>query len=300
MPNSPTPKNRGTVEQEQFLTVLSREDALARFEAALFPARPLSETRLLGDALGHALAQDVVAPIDVPPFDRSNVDGFAVRSADLAAASEALPVRMRLNDEIIACGTAPLRPVLSEPRRRLQPAARCARCRCRGHGRTYRTRFRQRHLDSPRRISRTVRLLCRLRYRTRRGVITRRHRDRLARDRHARRLRHRRGAGGAPAAGRGDLHRRRVVQPGLPLQPAAIYDSNGAIVTAAVNENGGDAVFLGAVADDEQALETVMRQALESSDMLVLSGGTSKAPATFPIASSAGSGSRASSRMAWR
>jgi putative molybdopterin biosynthesis protein len=35
--------------------------------------------------LGSALAEDVVAPIDVPPFDRSNVDGFAVRSADLAS-----------------------------------------------------------------------------------------------------------------------------------------------------------------------------------------------------------------------
>src|SRR5258708_27950967 len=112
MRNSPTPKNRGTVEQEEFRTILSREDALARLEAALFPRAALSETRLLGDALGHALAQDVVAPIDVPPFDRSNVDGFAVRSADLAAASEAAPVRMRLNDEIIACGTAPTLPVM--------------------------------------------------------------------------------------------------------------------------------------------------------------------------------------------
>ena len=54
-----------------------------------------------------------MAPIDVPPFDRSNVDGFAVRSADLASASEATPVRVKLNDEVIACGTAPTRPVLS-------------------------------------------------------------------------------------------------------------------------------------------------------------------------------------------
>ena len=54
-----------------------------------------------------------MAPIDVPPFDRSNVDGFAVRSADLATAGEATPVRLMLNDEVIACGTAPARPVLS-------------------------------------------------------------------------------------------------------------------------------------------------------------------------------------------
>ena len=62
---------------------------MARFEAALFPRALPSEQRALADALGCALAEDVVAPIDVPPFDRSNVDGFAVRSADLASAGEA-------------------------------------------------------------------------------------------------------------------------------------------------------------------------------------------------------------------
>src|ERR1700674_633775 len=104
-------RSRDGVDQDQFLTILSREDALARFEAALFPRALPAEERPLADALGCALAHDIVADIDVPPFDRSNVDGFAVRSADLAAASEAAPVRLLLNDEIIACGTAPARPV---------------------------------------------------------------------------------------------------------------------------------------------------------------------------------------------
>src|SRR5262249_40546520 len=67
-----------------------------------------------------------------------------------------------------------------------------------------------------------------------------------------------------------------LVQPGRALAPAEIYDANGAIVAAAINENGGEAVFLGAIPDDEQALETAMRRALSEADMLVLSGGTSK------------------------
>ncbi|MGN1285945.1 MAG: molybdopterin biosynthesis protein, partial [Bradyrhizobium sp.] len=67
-----------------------------------------------------------------------------------------------------------------------------------------------------------------------------------------------------------------LVQPGESLQPAAIYDTNGAIVTAAIAENGGDAAFLGAIADNEAMLEAAMRKALADSDMLVLSGGTSK------------------------
>src|SRR5439155_14522310 len=85
----------------------------ARFETARFPRPVPGEQWRLAEALGCALSEDVVAPIDVPPFDRSNVDGFAVRSADLASAGETAAVRLMLNDEIIACGTAPVRPVLS-------------------------------------------------------------------------------------------------------------------------------------------------------------------------------------------
>ncbi len=67
-----------------------------------------------------------------------------------------------------------------------------------------------------------------------------------------------------------------LVQPGEPLQPAGIYDANGPIVSAAVTENGGEAHFLGAFPDDEVRLETAMREALASHDVLILSGGTSK------------------------
>src|SRR5256714_7603586 len=113
VPKSQVSLDQVSLDQDQFLTILSREDALARFEAALFPRAVPNEQRLLADALGCALAEDVTAPIDVPPFDRSNVDGFAVRSADLTSAGEGTPVRLMLNDEVIACGTAPTRPVLS-------------------------------------------------------------------------------------------------------------------------------------------------------------------------------------------
>ncbi|MDB5643291.1 MAG: molybdopterin biosynthesis protein, partial [Hyphomicrobiales bacterium] len=93
--------------QDQFLTILSREDAVTRFDAALFPRDVPHERVALQKSLSRVLAQDVLAPIDVPPFDRSNVDGFALRATDVAHASEAGAVRLTLNDEIIACGTAP-------------------------------------------------------------------------------------------------------------------------------------------------------------------------------------------------
>ena len=47
------------------------------------------------------------APIDVPPFDRANVDGFALRAADTLGAADATPKQFGLNTEVIACGHAP-------------------------------------------------------------------------------------------------------------------------------------------------------------------------------------------------
>ncbi|PFG39310.1 molybdopterin molybdochelatase [Georgenia soli] len=50
----------------------------------------------LAEALGCVLAEDVVAVLSVPPFDNSAMDGYAVRSEDVAAATEAEPVRLRV------------------------------------------------------------------------------------------------------------------------------------------------------------------------------------------------------------
>ncbi|HEV3371253.1 MAG TPA: molybdopterin biosynthesis protein, partial [Xanthobacteraceae bacterium] len=98
---------RRAARQEQFLEVVSAEEARARFARHIKLAPLPGETVALAAALGRVLAHDVTAPIDVPPFDRSNVDGFALRSADSAGASDAAPVRLRLNGEVIVCGHAP-------------------------------------------------------------------------------------------------------------------------------------------------------------------------------------------------
>ncbi len=67
-----------------------------------------------------------------------------------------------------------------------------------------------------------------------------------------------------------------LIEPGRPLRPAGVYDSNGAILAAAITEAGGEPVPFGAFPDEEAALGKAMRAALESCDMVVLSGGTSK------------------------
>src|SRR5262247_4393039 len=71
---------RRAARQEQFLDVVSAEEARVRF-ARHIDLAPLGAERVpLEAALTCVLAADVIAPIDVPPFDRSNVDGFALRA----------------------------------------------------------------------------------------------------------------------------------------------------------------------------------------------------------------------------
>jgi molybdopterin molybdotransferase len=65
------------------------------------------ETAALRGALGRILAQDVIAPISLPPFDNSAVDGYAVRHADLSATAE---TRLVVVDRLTA-GRAAVRPL---------------------------------------------------------------------------------------------------------------------------------------------------------------------------------------------
>ena len=60
----------------------------------------LSERVHLSDGFGRVLAWDVVANEDIPPFDRSAVDGFAVVSRDTFGASPALPALLRVAGEV--------------------------------------------------------------------------------------------------------------------------------------------------------------------------------------------------------
>jgi len=66
-----------------------------------------------------------------------------------------------------------------------------------------------------------------------------------------------------------------IVAPGEPIRPGAVYDSNAAILSAAVEELGGEPVRLGVSPDSEAELERLVAQGLEC-DALILSGGTSK------------------------
>jgi putative molybdopterin biosynthesis protein len=271
---------RRAARQEQFLEVVSAQEARRRFETCT-DRSPLSpETVSLAGALGRVLAADVIAPVDAPPFDRANVDGFAVRATDTAGASDGAPRRLKLNAEVIACGIAPaieVRPgtataiatggviprgadavVMIEQTELIEHAAAPAidlrRAAASGQFISYagsdiargETLLRQGTPIGSREVG--ILAACGL------AEVEAVRRPRVA------------------VLSTGD----ELIEPGKPLRPAGVYDSNGAIIAAAVAEAGGEPVPFGAVPDDELALELAMRSALDSSDIVVLSGGTSK------------------------
>jgi putative molybdopterin biosynthesis protein len=265
--------------QEQFLTVLSREEALTRFRSAVPHVALGPETVTLDRALGRVLSADVASPIDVPPFDRALVDGFAVRAADTRGADSAEPRRLRLNREILACGVAPGLAVAAGTATPIatggvlprgadavvmveatefigggDAAIDCAKPAAPGQFVGY--------AGADMAMGETV---------LRRGTrVTAREIGMLAACGLAAVAVVRRPRVGVLSTGD------ELTAPGSPLGPAGIYDSNGAIVAASVTENGGEAVPFGIVPDDEAALEAAIRRALDASDLVVLSGGTSK------------------------
>jgi molybdopterin molybdotransferase len=83
-------------------TLLPVEEA-ARLMAEQVPTLAETEEIALADALGRVLAHDVNAPIALPSFDNSAVDGYAVRHADIASAGE---TRLALVDRVQAGGRA--------------------------------------------------------------------------------------------------------------------------------------------------------------------------------------------------
>ncbi len=86
----------------------SVQEASERILAAI---RPLGTERVqLHDALGRVLAADARSTIEHPPWDNSSMDGYAVRAADVATATDASPVALPVS-ETVRAGQRPTRPL---------------------------------------------------------------------------------------------------------------------------------------------------------------------------------------------
>ncbi len=86
----------------------SVQEASERILAAVAPLG--TERVALRAALGRVLAEDVVSPIEHPPWDNSSMDGYAVRAADVSSASDDAPVVLPVA-ETIRAGQRPQKPL---------------------------------------------------------------------------------------------------------------------------------------------------------------------------------------------
>lgn len=263
-------------QQDQFLDVLDRDEAEARFRAAL-SLQPLgAEVIPLAEGLGRSLADDVLARVDVPFFDRSNYDGFAVRASDTFGASELAPRTVRLQEgsldagtpatgflaagEAIAIATGGMVPrgadaiLMIEHSEVKSGQLLISRAVTPGFGIAF----------AGTDIARGETVL-------RAGtVLTSRETGVLAAigEDHIRVWRRPRVA----IISTGN----EIIAPGEPMRPAAVYDSNSQVLADAVRELGGVPRFWGIVRDDVAALRSMMQSALAESEVVLLSGGTSK------------------------
>ncbi|MDZ7842730.1 MAG: molybdopterin biosynthesis protein [Gammaproteobacteria bacterium] len=272
-------ERRTAARQAQFLDVAGVAEAADRFRSHLRMAPLGAEDAPLSEARDRVIAGDVVAGIDVPGFDRTNVDGFAVRAADTAGASEDAPCRVTLNSEVITPGVVPRETVTPGTATVLATGGMIPR----GADAVIMVEdtdvenddgFEQLLIRRPvaagafitfagTDIARGETVLRSGQLLTSRelGVLAAIGRDTVSVYRRPR----------VAVISTGD----EIVPPGSPLPEGGVYDSNQAIVAAAVEELGGTAIRFGAVPDDEEQLERVLGEAL-GCDMVILSGGTSK------------------------
>ncbi|NEA92944.1 molybdopterin molybdenumtransferase MoeA, partial [Actinospica acidiphila] len=75
----------------------------------LATVRPLDPIELnLLDAQGCVLVEDITVPVSLPPFDNSSMDGYAVRVADIAGASEEYPASLEVVGDVAAGAADPV------------------------------------------------------------------------------------------------------------------------------------------------------------------------------------------------
>ena len=264
-------------EQDQFLEVIDRDTAERLWHEAVRPGVLESERVELAEALGRVLAVDVVSAVDVPSFDRSNVDGYAVRAVDTFGVSEENARSLRLNAEEIATGIEPQLVVESGSATPIATGAMLPR----GADAVVMIEHVQTARDGRILVQRPVSPGSNVTFAgtdVARGELVWRKGTRLSS----------RETGVLAAIGceAVEVIRRprvavistgdEIIEPGTAPRAATVFDANARLLADAVREAGGLAIALGIVKDDEQALGLALDRAIACSDLVVLSGGTSK------------------------
>ena len=244
-----------------------------RAVAALITARPAAAMPAAGLA-GLVLAEDVAAPLSLPVFDNSAMDGYAVRAGDVAAATAQHPVELPVAEDIPA-GRTDILTLAPHTAHRIMTGA-----------------------PVPAGAEAVVPVEA-TDGGTGRVAITAaakpgQHIRRAGEDVTAGTVVLRRGAVVTPAAlglvaalGLAELPvipRQRVlvistgselVTPGTPLEPGQIYESNAVMLAAAVRDAGADVTGVVTCSDDVERFQAVLQEHAGPADLVLTSGGVS-------------------------
>jgi molybdopterin molybdotransferase len=248
--------------------MLDVEEALA---LVLDAARPLGAERVgLEQAAGRVLAEDARSPLDLPPFDRSAMDGFAVRAEDTASLSP-LRIAGAVQAGQVGSELAPATAVQINTGAAIPPGADAV------------LQVELAQVDdghvTPERALEPGR---HIRYRgedVHAGDVLARAGDRLSLPRLS--------ALASVGLGEVAVHRRaklhvlvtgdELLPLGAPPEPGRIYESNGLMVRRLAEAAGAEIHDLGVIGDDREATIAAVREGLEG-DVLVVSGGVSVGP----------------------
>jgi molybdenum cofactor synthesis domain-containing protein len=239
---------------------------------------PLGEQLVpLLEAHNHVLAENITSSLDIPPFNRSTVDGYAVKAEDTYGTEENNPIRLKICG-VVNVGELPLLSIEKGGAAEIVTGAPIPE----GADSVVMVEDTEKDDDGLRVYSAVAKdeNVMKKGADIKRGVIILKAGQVLGSSEI--------GVIAALGLTKVKVFRAPVVavlstggevtEPGKDLPPGKIYDINAYSLSAAVLENGGKPVYLGVVPDDKTALRKALEDALSSADIVLTSGGVSVGP----------------------
>lgn len=260
-----------------FRRLASFEEAKRTIEQNFSPKPVGVELVPLSEAPGRTLAEDVVAAMDVPPFNRSTVDGYALKASDTFGAEEDQPITLGLCGQVVVGeyprviveGGAAAEIVTGAP----LPKGADAVVMVEHTNRRDDTIFVHRPVSRGENVMKAGSDIPE-------GQTVLQTGQRLS-PKHI---------GVLAAMGLTEVKvysqpriavistGEEIIEPGKPLPPGKIYDINAPTLRAAVQECGGKPINLEIVPDEKDQLKSALGRALNMADLVITSGGVSVGP----------------------
>ena len=260
-----------------FRKLVTFEEAKQLIEKQLQP-KPLGTEEIpLLEAYNRVLAEDSKSTLDIPPFSRSTVDGYAVKAQDTFGADENQPAKLKVCG-MVSIGETPKVSVANGEAAEIVTGAPIPE----GADAVVMVEDTQREdddLDVFGSVTQNENVM-------KKGTDIKNGETVLK----AGRVLGSREIGVLAALGMAKVSvyvvptvavlstGGEVTEPGKPLPPGKIYDINAYSLCTAVRESGGKPLYAGVVPDEKEELRKALEQALASADMVLTSGGVSVGP----------------------